>query len=115
MDPPRLRLVTIGPRLDRRSSAMLYSARRAPRIIHASPCERSPHSVVDARVFRSYDIRALVPGLVDPESAYYGKLDDPGAFNAPLDAAGVEAIGRGLAEIRSEARRVGIRAQDMRR
>ena len=55
--------------------------------------------MVDARVFRSYDIRALVPDLVDSESAYYGKLDDPKAFNAPMECSGVEEIGRGLAEL----------------
>ncbi len=55
--------------------------------------------MVDARVFRSYDIRALVPDLVDSESAYHGKLDDPKAFNAPLECDGVEEIGRGLAEL----------------
>ena len=52
--------------------------------------------MVDPRVFRSYDIRALVPELVDRDSVYFGKLEDPNAFNAPLTLDGVEEIGRGL-------------------
>ena len=55
--------------------------------------------MVDARVFRSYDIRALVPDLVDAQSSYHGKLDDPQAYNAPLNLDGVREIGRGLAEL----------------
>src|SRR5438270_2525927 len=56
-------------------------------------------SLVDPRVFRTYDIRALVPHLVDETSEYYGRLDDPTAFQAPLTEAGVEEIGRGLADL----------------
>jgi len=29
---------------------------------------------VDPKVFRSYDIRALVPDLVDESSVYFGKV-----------------------------------------
>jgi phosphomannomutase len=57
----------------------------------------NPRFVVDPRVFRTYDIRALVPDLVGADSVYFGKLDDPEAFNAPLTTDGVETIGRGLA------------------
>lgn len=55
-------------------------------------------STVDPRVFRTYDIRALVPDLVDETSVYYGRVDDPDAFQAPLTHEGVELIGRGLAD-----------------
>ena len=53
--------------------------------------------MVDPRVFRTYDIRALVPDLVVADSVYFGKLNDPEAFNAPLKTEGVVSIGRGLA------------------
>jgi phosphomannomutase len=55
--------------------------------------------MVDPRVFRTYDIRALVPELVDEDSAYHGQLDDPNCYQAPIDTAGVERIGRGLARL----------------
>ncbi len=56
-------------------------------------------SLVDPRVFRTYDIRALVPDLVDESSEYFGRLKDPDAFQAPLTLDGVEQIGRGLADL----------------
>src|ERR1051326_2700146 len=56
-------------------------------------------SSVDPRVFRTYDIRALVPELVDESSEYFGRVGDADAFQAPLTAEGVEEIGRGLAEL----------------
>lgn len=52
---------------------------------------------VDPRVFRNYDIRALVPELVDSQSEFYSMLGNPNAFLAPLDTDGVMQIGRGLA------------------
>ncbi|MCW3096926.1 MAG: Phosphoglucomutase, Phosphomannomutase, partial [Chthonomonadaceae bacterium] len=39
---------------------------------------------VDPKVFRSYDIRALVPDLVDESSIYFGKVGDADAYQAPL-------------------------------
>ncbi|MGC8668687.1 MAG: phosphomannomutase/phosphoglucomutase [Chthonomonadales bacterium] len=53
--------------------------------------------MVDPKVFRAYDIRAIVPELVDETSVYYGKVGQAGAYQAPLDLEGVETIGRGLA------------------
>src|SRR5579871_3978248 len=55
-------------------------------------------TLVDPKVFRSYDIRALVPDLVDQTSEYYGKVGHPDTFQAPLTLEGVEQIGRGLAD-----------------
>jgi phosphomannomutase len=54
---------------------------------------------VDPKVFRTYDIRALVPELVDEESVYYGKVGAADSYQAPLEPAGVEQIGRGLARL----------------
>ena len=54
---------------------------------------------VDPKVFRTYDIRALVPDLVDESSDYFGRVGDPDAFQAPLTLEGVELIGRGLADL----------------
>lgn len=54
-------------------------------------------SMVDPRVFRNYDIRALVPELVDETSEYFGKVGSADAYQAPLTPEGVEEIGRGLA------------------
>jgi phosphomannomutase len=59
-------------------------------------------SLVDPKVFRAYDIRALVPNLVDESSVYFGKLDDADSFQAPLTPDGVELIGRGLADFFGE-------------
>jgi phosphomannomutase len=56
-------------------------------------------SAVDPKVFRSYDIRALVPDLVDESSAYFGKVGHADSYQAPLEPDGVERIGRGLAEL----------------
>lgn len=53
---------------------------------------------VNPKVFRTYDIRALVPDLVDESSIYFGKVDDPDSFQAPLTPDGVELIGRGLGD-----------------
>ncbi len=55
-------------------------------------------SEVNPKVFRTYDIRALVPNLVDEKSIYFGKVYDPDSFQAPLEPAGVEQIGRGLGD-----------------
>jgi len=55
-------------------------------------------ATVDPKVFRTYDIRALVPELVDETSIYFGKMDDPDSFQVPLLPEGVELIGRGLAD-----------------
>ena len=52
--------------------------------------------LVDPRVFRTYDIRALVPELVDESSEHFGRI---GEFLAPLTTEGVEQIGRGLADL----------------
>lgn len=54
-------------------------------------------ATVDPKVFRAYDIRALVPDLVDETSVYYGKVGAADSFQAPLTPKGVEQIGRGLA------------------
>ena len=35
---------------------------------------------VDPKVFRSYDIRALVPDLVDESSVYFGKVGDADSY-----------------------------------
>jgi phosphomannomutase len=53
--------------------------------------------LVDPRVFRTYDIRALVPDLVDESSIYFGLVGTPECFQASLLPEGVEEIGRGLA------------------
>ncbi len=55
-------------------------------------------TMVNPKVFRAYDIRALVPDLVDESSAYFGKVNDPDSYQAPLTPEGVEEIGRGLAD-----------------
>jgi len=55
--------------------------------------------VVDPKVFRAYDIRAIVPDLVDESSEYYGKVGAADAYQAPLEPSGVEQIGRGLAKL----------------
>ena len=39
---------------------------------------------VDPKVFRTYDIRALVPELVDESSIYFGKVGAADAYQAPL-------------------------------
>ena len=57
---------------------------------------------VDPKVFRTYDIRALVPDLVDETSVYFGKVGAADAYQAPLTLDGVEKIGRGLAEFFGE-------------
>jgi phosphomannomutase len=59
-------------------------------------------SNVDPKVFRSYDIRALVPDLVDETSIYYGKVGAADTYQAPLLPEGVEEIGRGLADFFGE-------------
>ncbi len=56
-------------------------------------------TTVDPKVFRTYDIRALVPDMVTPDSEFYGELNNPDAFLATLTAAQVEQIGRGLGEL----------------
>lgn len=55
--------------------------------------------MVDPKVFRSYDIRALVPELVDESSVYFGKVGSKDAFQAPLEPDGVREIGKGLARV----------------
>jgi len=55
-------------------------------------------TAVDPKVFRTYDIRALVPELVDEKSLYFGKVGAADAYQAPLTPEGVEQIGRGLAD-----------------
>ena len=55
-------------------------------------------TAVDSKVFRTYDIRALVPDLVDESSIYYGKVGAADAYQAALTPDGVEVIGRGLAD-----------------
>lgn len=55
--------------------------------------------MVDPKVFRAYDIRALVPELVDEESVYFGRVGAADTFQAPLEPEGVEQIGRGLAKL----------------
>jgi phosphomannomutase len=53
--------------------------------------------LVDPRVFRTYDIRAIVPELVDESSVYFRKVGADCAYQSPLEPDGVEEIGRGLA------------------
>ena len=53
--------------------------------------------MLDPRVFRTYDIRALVPDLVDESSEYFGVVGTKDSFQASLEPDGVEQIGRGLA------------------
>lgn len=53
--------------------------------------------MVDPRVFRTYDIRAVVPALVDENSIYHGKVGSTDSFQAPLEEEGVRRIGQGLA------------------
>jgi phosphomannomutase len=55
--------------------------------------------MVDPKVFRAYDIRAIVPDLVDETSVYYGKVGAPGTFQAPMTPQDVEQIGCGLAHL----------------
>ncbi|MBC7525915.1 MAG: phosphomannomutase/phosphoglucomutase [Chthonomonadaceae bacterium] len=52
---------------------------------------------VNPKVFRAYDIRALVPDLVDESSIYFGKVYDRDSYQAPLVPEQVEIIGKGLA------------------
>ncbi len=60
-------------------------------------------TAVDPKVFRTYDIRALVPDLVDESSIYFGKVGAADTYQAPLTPDGVEQIGRGLADLFGEA------------
>ena len=60
-------------------------------------------TAVDPKVFRSYDIRALVPDLVDESSIYFGKVGAADTYQAPLTPEGVESIGRGLADLFGES------------
>ena len=60
-------------------------------------------TAVDPKVFRSYDIRALVPDLVDESSIYFGKVGAADTYQAPLTPEGVERIGRGLADLFGDA------------
>lgn len=55
--------------------------------------------MVDPKVFRAYDIRAIVPDLVDEKSVYYGKVGAPDTFQAPMEVDDVEQIGCGLAKL----------------
>ncbi len=55
--------------------------------------------MMDPKVFRAYDIRAIVPDLVDKDSVYYGKVGDPDTYQAPLEPMDVEIIGKGLAKL----------------
>ncbi len=57
---------------------------------------------VDPKVFRTYDIRALVPEMVDESSEYFGRVGAADAYQAPLMPEGVERIGRGLADLFGE-------------
>ena len=54
-------------------------------------------AIVDPKVFRTYDIRALVPEMVDEKSEFFEMLGKSDAFLAELTSAGLEEIGRGLA------------------
>ena len=54
--------------------------------------------LVDPKVFRTYDIRALVPDMVTPDSEFYGELNNPNSFLATLTPDQVEIIGRGLGD-----------------
>lgn len=53
---------------------------------------------VDPKVFRTYDIRALVPEMVTPESEFAHELGNPNSFLATLTTEQVEQIGRGLGD-----------------
>ncbi len=64
-------------------------------------------AVPDPKVFRNYDIRALVPELVDESSEYFGKVGAKDTYQAPLTPDEVEQIGRGLAHFFGE-RQVAI-------
>ncbi len=55
--------------------------------------------MIDPKVFRTYDIRAIVPNLVDESSVYYGKVGAAGTYQSPLEPDGVEEIGKGLAKL----------------
>lgn len=59
-------------------------------------------SIVDPRVFRTYDIRALIPELVDESSVYFGRVGTPECFQASLVPDGVRQIGRALAHFVEE-------------
>ncbi len=56
----------------------------------------------DPKVFRNYDIRALVPELVDESSEYFGKVGAQDTYQAPLSPDEVEEIGKGLADFFGE-------------
>ncbi len=53
---------------------------------------------LDPKLFRDYDIRGVVPWLVDKRSVYFGKVGKPETNLAPLDAAEAYVIARALAE-----------------
>src|ERR1051325_1361157 len=55
--------------------------------------------MVDPKVFRTYDIRAIVPELVDESSVYFGKVGAKDSYQATLDPKGVEEIGKGMARL----------------
>lgn len=55
-------------------------------------------TAVDPKVFRTYDIRALVPDMVTPDSEFAHELGNPNSFLATLTADQVEQIGRGLGD-----------------
>src|SRR5581483_5817772 len=68
---------------------------------------------VDPKVFRAYDIRALVPDLVDETSVYYGKVGAADAYQAPLTPEGVEQLARGLARQGVDVLDIGVATTDM--
>ena len=55
-------------------------------------------TAVDPKVFRTYDIRALVPDMVTPDSEFYSEIGNPNSFLATLTPDQVEIIGRGLGD-----------------
>lgn len=55
--------------------------------------------MVDPKVFRAYDIRAIVPDLVDEDSVYFGKVGDAESYQAPLEPADIVEIGKGMAKL----------------
>lgn len=55
-------------------------------------------TAIDPKVFRTYDIRALVPDMVTPESDFYSELGNPDSFLATLTPDQVMLIGRGLGD-----------------
>lgn len=62
---------------------------------------------LDPRLFREYDIRGVVPSLVDERSIYFGRSDHPDNQLATIDSSEMYQLGRAFA-VFTQARKVFV-------